>query len=59
MGAPILAFGMFWASKFLVARYGISQGEVARYSFFPPLAFDPSQRPSSRVAHRNHSPSQA
>src|SRR2546426_2501786 len=40
MGAPILAFGMFWAPKFLVARYGISQGEVARYSFFPPLAFD-------------------
>src|SRR3989475_4715228 len=40
MGAPILAFGMFWASKFLVARYGISKGELPRHLFSPPLAFD-------------------
>jgi len=61
--APILAFGLYWAPKFLVARYGISQAEVARYSFLPPLAFDLGAIVfgdlASRARRRNASRSEA
>lgn len=38
--APTIAFALLWGSKFLTARYGITQTAVGKYLWFPPLLFD-------------------
>ena len=38
--SPALAFLLLWGAKLLVALFGMSQAETARYLWFPPLCFD-------------------
>jgi ACS family hexuronate transporter-like MFS transporter len=38
--APINGFLAAWASKFLVQRFGLTQGEVGSYLWLPPLGLD-------------------
>jgi ACS family hexuronate transporter-like MFS transporter len=38
--APIVGFMTAWGAKFLVRRFGISQGDVGGYLWLPPVAFD-------------------
>jgi len=38
--APAVGFITAWASKYLVQRYGLAQGQVGHYLWVPPLAGD-------------------
>lgn len=38
--APVIGFGLAWASKYLVRAFGTPQGSVGHYLWLPPLAFD-------------------
>lgn len=38
--APMMAFALNWASKFLVHNYGLKQNQLGIYLMIPPLFFD-------------------
>lgn len=38
--APVLGFALLWSSKFLVATFGLTQHELGRFLWLPPLCFD-------------------
>jgi ACS family hexuronate transporter-like MFS transporter len=38
--APMLSFGLNWASKFLTTTYGVKLGDIKLYLIIPPLLFD-------------------
>jgi ACS family hexuronate transporter-like MFS transporter len=38
--APAIAMLFTWGSKYLVHEHGLTQGDVGRYLWFPPVAFD-------------------
>lgn len=38
--SPIMAFVLLWGAKFFVRSYGITQTDVGRYLWAPPLFFD-------------------
>jgi len=38
--APILGFALLWSAKYLVTTHGLTQGDVGRLLWLPPLCFD-------------------